>query len=465
MRGIVVFPDRTGVSSEYFRLMLCLVLALSLCAAHTMGSQPLVLACLVGFLAISAVSSVEGLGIDVLLFFLPWSPLLKQRVGEVSLYTIALALTCLIALARRRFRVRPYQLAYPAILLSLTLLSKLFQGNAIDRGYLLFFFTLVLFPTLETSDCRRRTPFSLTCLYFSLGVISAALSAQLVASNPSIAQFINVESWAHVTRLSGYYGDANFYSAQINACIAGLLLVLIKETSAWRRAGCLGLLVTLLYCGLLSASKSFVIVCACEGGVWAAMLFRNSDNGRRNLTLLVAAAVVVLVALSTSAFQELLRILDNRFSYADSVSQITTGRSDVWLSYLDLLSRDTKLTLFGEGMTNVTLDVLRNKASHNTPIQLIFQLGILGAPVLVAWFACLLRGLLPARMRQVDGWAVALLAVGVFMPWLGLDYLFFDELFLLPSFAARGVCGFSDAPPRCNGLGDPDATRLVGENT
>ena len=50
-------------------------------------------------------------------------------------------------------------------------------------------------------------------------------------------------------------------------------------------------------------------------------------------------------------------------------------------------------------------------------------------------------------------------------PWLGLDYLFFDELFLLPSFAARGVCGFSDAPPRCNGLGDPDATRLVGENT
>lgn len=361
--------------------------------------------------------------------------------------------------------MRRNSIAYPAILLSLTLLSKLFQGNAIDRGYLLFLFTLVLFPTLATSDCRRRTPFSLTCLYFSLGVISAALSAQLVANNPSIAQFINVESWAHVTRLSGYYGDANFYSAQINACIASLLLVLVKETSAWRRAGCLGLLVTLLYCGLLSASKSFVIVCACEVGIWAAMLFRNSGNGRRNLTLLVAAAVVVLVAFSTSAFQELLRILDNRFSYADSVSQITTGRSDVWLSYLDLLSRDTKLALFGEGMTNVTLDVLRNKASHNTPIQLIFQLGILGTPVLVAWFACLLKELLPAGMRHVDGWAVALLTVGVFMPWLGLDYLFFDELFLLPTFAARGVCGFSDAPPRCNGLGDSDATRLVGENT
>lgn len=442
-----VLSARPQRHSGAVRLLVCLALALLLCTAHVLGNRAFVLACLAGFLFVSAKAAYEGAGIDVLLFFLPWSPLLKQQVGEISFFTIALTLACVIALVKRQFRVKPHQLYIPALLFIVTLTAKLVEGNSVDRSYLLFIVTLALFPCFAENDSSGRASFKSTCLYFSAGAISAALSAQLVAGYSNIAQFINVDSWAHVTRLSGYYGDANFYSAQIAACMGGLLLILAKEESLRWRVGSIGLLIVLLYCGMLSASKSFVIVGACEFGIWVALLFGCRATRRRGLSLLLAAAVVVLFAFSTSAFQSLISIIDNRFSYAASLSELTTGRSDVWVNYLWLLSHDPSLALFGEGYTNVTLEVLRGKASHNTLIQCVFQLGLIGSPLLIAWFSQVLKGLLPYRLCGLNGWAALLMVVGVFMPWFGLDYLFFDELFLLPVFAACGICYFTDAVP------------------
>ena len=429
------------------RLLVCLATALLLCFAHVAGSRIMVGICLILFLIVVAQASFIGKTFDVFLFFLPWSPLLKQQVGDISFYTIALGLACAAALARRRFLVKPYQILLPAILLIVTLAAKLVQGHSVDRGYLLFMAMLVIFPSLVSDGVPCRASFEQTCLFFAAGIISAALSAQLVAGHPNIAAFINVASWAHVTRLSGYYGDANFYSSQINACIAGLLLILAKESSYLMRGVFIGLLIALLYCGLLSASKSFVIVGACELCIWIAVLFGRGARKASNLVLLIAAAAAILFFLSTVAFQHLLSILDSRFSYAASLSQVTTGRSDVWRDYLDLFTRDPKLLLLGEGYTDITLQVLRGKASHNTIIQCIFQFGIIGFPVLASWFACLVKDMLPVSLTGIGNAAKALMLVGTFLPWLGLDYLFFDEFFLLPVFVGWGIGCLSDSRP------------------
>ena len=103
------------------RLLVCLATALLLCFAHVAGSRIMVGICLILFLIVVAQASFSGKTFDVFLFFLPWSPLLKQQVGDISFYTIALGLACAAALARRRFLVKPYQILLPAILLIVTL--------------------------------------------------------------------------------------------------------------------------------------------------------------------------------------------------------------------------------------------------------------------------------------------------------------------------------------------------------
>lgn len=406
------------------------------------------LLCLLSFLAAVVKASFEDRDFEVFLFFLPWSPLLKQHVSEISFFTIALVIVLVLALVRRRFSVQRYQILIPALLLITTLLAKMIQGFALDRSYFLFFAMLMLFPCVVTKDLGRKESFPAASLFFAVGIISAALSAQAVAGYVNIAQFIAVNSWARVTRLAGYYGDPNFYSAQIDACIACLLLLLAKEDSVGFRVGTIAALVVLLYCGLLAASKSFVIVGVCELCIWVLLMLSRKGKKLSTYSLLIAAVAVLLFVLSTSAFQNLLDILGNRFSYSASASQITTGRTDIWANYLNLLTHNPKLALFGEGFTSVLLDALYGRASHNTLIQCVYQFGVIGAPLLIAWVVCLFKSVLSHFPGKLDGMAFALMLVGVFLPWLGLDYLFFDDFFLLPWLVMKGTAYFSNTTPK-----------------
>jgi len=89
-----------------------------------------------------------------------------------------------------------------------------------------------------------------------------------------------------------------------------------------------------------------------------------------------------------------------------------------------------RLLLLGQGFTNV---LIAPRASHNTLIQLVYQFGIFGGTLLVAWQWGLYREII-GRQRLADVKAIrtAMLAAGAILPWIALDILFFDELFLIP---------------------------------
>ena len=55
--------------------------------------------------------------------------------------------------------------------------------------------------------------------------------------------------------------------------------------------------------------------------------------------------------------------------------------------------------------------------------------------------------MLPVSLTGTGNAAKALMLVGTFLPWLGLDYLFFDEFFLLPVFVGWGIGCLSDSRP------------------
>ena len=419
---------RTGIGGAG-TLFGCLLIALLLCIVQISGSKMLIAACLAAFLAFHFWSCFQNDAMCVLLFFLPWSPLLRMDRSSISLFTIALLVTCLYYWQRDGFRLSLYQILVTAFLAVTTLIAKAIQSNPIENHYLFFFMMLLLFPCVA-KGLSGAAGFSRLTLFFACGIIMAALSARQIAAYPNISQYIKVDSYLKITRLSGYYRDPNFYSAHITACLAGVQLLMSRERQRSRQIVWIGVMMVLVYCGLLSASKSFVVVLACLFLVWVPVLL-TGGHVKRGTAILAGVVCAAAVMLLSAAVQDLLHMVMFRFSTASNVSDLTTHRSEM---YLHDLSYDPVLMLLGSGFTSVTL---KAKASHNTIIQGVFQFGLIGLPVLCAWLALTLK-----RTSGGSGCrrnAFLLMCVGVVLPWMALDILFFDEFFLLPVYAVIGA--------------------------
>lgn len=412
----------------------CILIAFFLCYAQISGSRILIAGCLVAFLIFHFWACINNHAYCVLLFFLPWSPLLRLNSVSISFFTLALLITCLFYFQKNGFKFELYQIILTAFLAVITLIAKGIQSNSIANSYLFFFVMILLFPCVVKDVCNTARLEELT-LFFACGIIMAALSAQQVASYPNISQYIKVDSYLSITRLSGYYRDPNFYSAHITACLAGIQILMSREKQKWRQFVWGALFITLIYCGMLSASKSFAVILACLFLVWVPIILEKGNiSGKFALVIGVVCAGIVF--LSSSAVQELLRIVEVRFSYASNVSELTTGRTDLWRVYYYELTHNALLALFGEGYTSVTL---AEGASHNTIIQGIFQFGLIGFPALCIWAFLVLKKACGEVFKQFRFKYALLMCVGVVFPWMALDILFFDEFFLLPVYAVIGA--------------------------
>ena len=350
----------------------------------------------------------------------------------MSFYTIALLLTCLLCFCRQRCILRDLYVLPAVYLTAGTLLAKAVGGYSADNSYILFVLLLFLFP-LVTKENRGAYDFYSLTVFFAIGIIAAALSALCLRAYPSIAQYITVSTYGEVTRYAGYYGDPNFYSAHISAALGGVLVLILREKQGRQHMVLIALAVVLLYCGFLSVSKAFALIAFCMLLLFAFRIFCMRDKSIVKVTLLLAAFVAGTIALSS----DILAAVGIRFSEAKTVSDLTTGRSEIWKLYLDAIVQDGKMLLIGQGFTNIKLD---GHSAHNTVIQMLYQFGILGSVPMILWIRCFVQNALSAYKRKAKSpLCVVLLLLGTIGPWMSVDILFFDEFFLLLFYVCVGV--------------------------
>ena len=252
----------------------CVAISVVLCYGQISNSKAVIGLCLLAFLGVVVLACRKNAMLAVLLYFLPWSPLLRLDDKSVSFFTIALLLVCLLYCVRDRLTFfNTYQSALAFFLVLLTVTAKLLQGNPIQNNYLFFMLMLFLLPGVVEGGSAGS--FKEVTLFFAVGIIAAALIAQQTAGLPNISNYINVHAYLSVTRRSGFYGDPNFYAAHITACMAGIQLLLSREEKRIHQLALLLVLVLLFYCGMLSASKSFVVVTAGLFLVWVPILLEK----------------------------------------------------------------------------------------------------------------------------------------------------------------------------------------------
>jgi O-antigen ligase len=417
--------------------LLCVLVAILIVVAQIFANTILVLAALACFALLVLWGSVNDMVIPVLLFFLPWAPLIKLQPGTTSIYTLAILAVLAIYVLRGGRNVNMFHI-FPALLLfAETLVVKTLKDYPINTDYIFFFACLFLFPLLARERDRFYDFRSIT-IFFSFGIILAALTSQQVLLIPTIARYIRVHAYQDLTRLAGFYGDPNFYSAHITAALGGIMILLSKETKRLRRLSLFAIMLVLLYCGFLSVAKSFALVTICLFGFWILdILFHR---GRISVKLLLLFSIMVggMFILSSTLFTDLIDMMIERFVSSDgNISQLTTGRTDLWLRYLNAFDKDPLLLWFGEGYTSILIE---GRSSHNTVLQSVYQAGLAGAMLLGVWALFYIRSVLKsATIRTRNLSKILILLMGAMGPWMALDMLFFYEFFLMPFYVCIGI--------------------------
>lgn len=126
----------------------CLAVSGLICFAHILGNTVFLALSILAFLGLNVLSCFQDAVFPFLLYFLPWSPLLKLEINGISFFTIALLFSCLFYLVKCKFSLNIYQIVLTATLLAITLIAKTIQHNSIANSYFVFMAMLLLFPCI-----------------------------------------------------------------------------------------------------------------------------------------------------------------------------------------------------------------------------------------------------------------------------------------------------------------------------
>lgn len=425
-----------AIKSKILFLLICFVEAIWLLAAQVIGNTYLTVLCLACFLLLVAWASTKGMVMPVLLFFLPFTPLLKIRPGTISFFSIALIVVYLIYIMMGSRRISIYHLVPAFLLIGLILVVKTLYDYPIANSFVLFSASLLLIPFLAR-ELDDQYDFYWLTVYFVIGITVAAITAQILDIFPTILQYIAKHSFAGGMRHAGYYGDPNFYSAHINAALGGVIVLLLNNAKKSRMIILSLMGIVLLYCGFLSVSKSFLVILVSVVLLLLIEFLFNKGRLSTKFMILTSFVISIIFVLSSTLFSDLIDMMIARLSSGRNFADFTTGRTELWVRYLHAFEEDPLLLFFGQGFTNV---LINDRSTHNTILQIVYQVGIVGGVLLLAWMICHFRTMLSGvKIRINHITQIFILTIAAVGPWLGLDYLFFDEFFLIPIYLCVGI--------------------------
>ena len=197
----------------------------------------------------------------------------------------------------------------------------------------------------------------------------------------------------------GFRFTALFTNTNLLALICGLgigILAFYFTTNNYSFGELFSLLI-LTVLGLLTFSKTFLIVCCFELLIVLvfAIIHIKSGGWKLLITIVLSISVVLL------ANHDCLDVLYYRFvgsngfdhlqskSFEDIMNVITTGRYDLWVSYFNDMISNPLIIFFGKGLG---APALQNTLSpHNLYISLIYQVGLVGVGLIIWVVVCLIK--------------------------------------------------------------------------
>ena len=339
-----------------------------------------------------------------MLYLMSFAMIFKMSPGSTSFLTY-LELYTAVLLLMRHLVLRIREIICMLLLLASMLGGSMYADNLQPLLIVKFFASLLLVACFKMSDHRRQLPNYLVMM--AVGLIVSSAVAYLWKNSSVLQQYITFSrvfeyddtafKLTKTIRFCGLNSDPNYYAVNLCVAIAGLL-ILLKNKMIRCRLAVYALVIALVGFGLLTVSKSFLLMLAV---ILLYMVFSGIRQKRFGLALIVLLAGAVLIVCAAAGKLQVLDLVLERLNMGDNSDALTTGRVGLWERYIEYLTDNPAGLVFGSGMGTAFIGF----AAHNTYIEGVASLGFVGLLLFSSLLVFLMKDQVPLH-RSFDNFFV-----------------------------------------------------------
>lgn len=312
--------------------------------------------------------------VEILIFTLALSPIFKLDPGANTFSNILIVAAIIKILFSKPDLVIEFKEVTILWVFAFYVLLSSGPDTIMNSIKFIMYLVLMLLVFKQNERLNLRS----LILFFSVGIILTSFAGLFNEYIPGLTSFIQQASLKlgdgdYINRFSGIRPNPNHYTMDISIALAGLFVFVIN-----RKAKLLDyiLIVALSVFGLMSISKSFLLIYS----ILIILILLINLREENPINVIKVIFVMAVLASITYVFVDkdyinayLIRLLSDN-SEGQTLSAITTGRTDIWNDYLIYIFHDIDVLLFGKGLGADYFNI----SSHNFYIEGIYYLGIVG---------------------------------------------------------------------------------------
>lgn len=381
------------------------------------------LALIVAILAV--IIKPNGRTLYYIVFLLPLITIFKAQSSDfyyLAYIVFAACLALAIKLIFDIFKYKDKKINWPftaiAVVLGLYFIARANFSNI----SILLSLLLGLGLLFVTYYYKKDLNFKEVIFMFVLGMLFSTLIGLIFYKNSRLISFLDITIAYSRRRFQGATSNVNIYACELMLALGGLLVLKLRNQISYSLYPIL-----VFFCGCLMFTYSKTAILMSIVAITLFVLFNigyNLKNRKKLLKALVSVAViVVMLSLLCVTFKTQYAICRARFvssidmvipepdtpmggsDVASSLSgtnsssvkptikldytELTTGRFDIWKTYMQQITQTPKTLLFGFGVGH-EIDsewvMYTGTSTHNTLIQAMYYCGIMGLILMAMLF-------------------------------------------------------------------------------
>lgn len=305
--------------------------------------------------------------LPTLCFLLPFANIIKLQPGQISFFTVFFLIYVIRTLLKKDALRRVFLLS----LLFFAGYAFVFSGT----GKIITIATMVCGFAMLHDACKSDEYDYKEVLYaFCMGIIFSSILGLFKEQLPIVDSFVQeatqkIGHKEYVERFVGLNVNPNYYTMDISVVLACLTVMMVTSSKPSKVQ--VLMFVGLSVFGLMSVSKSFLLIWVL---LLAVIIFYGFLNGGTSFFRIIIMFAVMAVFIYFFAKESIDTYIYRLTEDSDGdMSGITTGRIDIWISYIKAILKSERVLLFGAGLGEIL-----ERGTHNTYLEALYGLGLVG---------------------------------------------------------------------------------------